>query len=184
MLTLFLVSLSVGAVIAMGLFLFGDFGDTEMKIFETTFAIGIYSLLGLCIGVLYDKRKYIFFASLSICIILAGLLYLLGLIWSIFEPFDDSVIFRLAIVSVVIPISLAHSSLLLVQPDSSSTVTFTRIATLLCIGIVAGMISVLLLFNLENIGEFYYRLLGVFAVLGVLGTIAVLIYARNPQLAQ
>ena len=177
-LTIFLGPLVVGAIMATGLFLFSNFGERELKILFTTMVVGIYSLFGLCISALYEKKKFPVFVFVSTGIIFAGFIYTLGIIWGVFEPFDDGIVARWTLIALLVPGSLAQSSLLLMLPSSTATTGLIRGVTLVTIGVVAVMLVVLIL-RFENINEFYYRLLGVLGVLDVLGTIAVPIYAKT-----
>ena len=60
-----IISLSISALIGIIIFLFGDFGDSEVKILLTTLSIGGFSLTGLCCSVLYEKKNIFNFQFLA-----------------------------------------------------------------------------------------------------------------------
>ena len=174
-----IASLSISALIAIFVFLFGNFGETEFKILFTTLTVGGYSLTGLCSSILYDRRKYLPLAFSGIIVSVIGFLITIGTIWEIVD-FDD--VWKSVIIFAILAVSLAHSSLLLLLKSTKNSVNVCLWATIIFIVIVAIMLIYLVLseFNLHlyQIDEFFYRLLGVFAVLDVLGTIVTLILKK------
>ncbi len=165
-----IVSLSISALIGIIVFLFGDFGDTEFKLLMTTLTIGSYSLTGLCCSVLYEKRKFIPLSLFGMAVSIIGFLFTVLVIWETIDIENDFT-WKALIIFIVLAGSTAHSCLLLLIKPEKSLVKGALSATLIFISIVALMIVILVLDKTGNIGEFYFRLLGVFAILDVLGTI-------------
>ena len=163
-----IASLSISALIAIFVFLLGDFGETEIKLLLTTLTIGGYSLTGLCSSVLYDRKKYLPLAFSGIIVSVLGFLVTVGAIWEIVD-FDD--IWKSVVIFIVLAFSIAHSSLLLLAQSDKNLVNTSLNTTIIFIVIVALMLIYLVLAEFDDVDEFYYRLLGVFAVLDVLGTI-------------
>lgn len=163
-----IVSLSISALIGIFVFLFGDFGETEEKLLLTTLTIGGYSLTGLCCSVLYEKRKFTTLALSGMVISIIGFLYTVLVIWEAID-LDDS--WKVLIIFIVLAASTAHASLLLLIKTEKSLVNSALLATIIFISIVAFMLIILVLNEFDDVGEFYFRLLGVFAILDVLGTI-------------
>jgi hypothetical protein len=168
-------SLSLSALVAIFIFLVGNFGEIEVRLLLTTLTIGGYSLTGLCSSVLYDKRRYTGFALLGIVVAVIGFLMTVGALWEIVDPEDA---WKGVLIFMVLSFSIAHTSLLLLAKSEHSLVNTLLSATVICIAIVAGMLINLIIGAFNGLGEFYYRLLGVFAVLDVLGTIVVPILRR------
>lgn len=164
----FIASLSISALTAIFVFLLGDFGVTEAKLLFTTLTIGGYSLTGLCSSVLYDRRKYIPVAFSGIIVSVLGFLITVGAIWGAIDLHDT---WKSVLIFIILAFSIAHSSLLLLAGSDKNLVSVSLIATIGFIIIVALMLIYLVLVRLHDVGEIYYRLLGVFAVLDVLGTI-------------
>lgn len=163
-----IVSLSISALITILVFLFGDFGQTELQLLFTTLTIGGYSLTGLCSAVLYDRREYIPLAFSGMIVSVLGFLSTVGVIWDII---DFNNIGKLVIIFIILAFSIAHSSLLLLVRSDKNLVNLSLKVTIRFIIIVALMLIYLVLMEFDYVSEFYYRLLGVFAVLDVLGTI-------------
>lgn len=170
-----IASLSVSALVAILIFLIGNFGETEARLLFTTLSIGGYSITGLCSAALYDKRKYTGFALLGIVIAVIGFLVTVGGIWEIID-FDTT--WKAVAVCAILSLSIAHASLLLLAKSENGLVKSLLYATIVFIVVVAGMLIHLIVLDFNAVGEYYYRLLGVFAVVDVLGTILVPILRR------
>ena len=164
-----IISLSISALIGVFVFLFGDFGETEFRLLMTTLTIGGYSLTGLCCSVLYEKRKLAPLALFGIVISVIGFIYTILLIWEFIDFWDEDS-WKALIIFLVLAFSTAHSCLLLLIKSNKSLVNIALSATLIFISIVALMLIIMVL-NEFDLGEFSFRLLGVFAILDVLGTI-------------
>ncbi len=162
-----IISLSISALIGIFVFLFGDFGETEARLLLTTLTIGGYSLTGLCCSVLYEKRKFTILALSGMVVSVIGFLFTVLVIW---EAIDLDYSWKALIIFIVLATSTAHSCLLLLIKSDKSLVNGSLSATIIFISIVALMLIILVLGEFD-IGEFYFRLLGVFAILDVLGTI-------------
>jgi len=165
-----IISLSISALIGIFVFLLGDFGETEFRLLMTTLTIGGYSLTGLCCSVLYEKRKFTPLALSGMIISIIGFLYTVLVIWEAID-FDNDFTWQALIILIVLAASTAHSCLLLLIKSEKSLVNGALSATIIFISIVALMLIILVLNEFGDVGEFYYRLLGVFAILDVLGTI-------------
>ena len=164
-----IISLSISALIGVFVFLFGNFGETEFRLLMTTLTIGGYSLTGLCCSVLYEKRKLAPLALFGIVISVIGFIYTILLIWEFIDFWDEDS-WKALIIFLVLAFSTAHSCLLLLIKSNKSLVNIALSATLIFISIVALMLIIMVL-NEFDLGEFSFRLLGVFAILDVLGTI-------------
>jgi hypothetical protein len=164
-----IASLSISALIAIFVFLFGNFDETETRLILTTLTIGGYCLTGLCSSVLYDKNKYFPFAFSGIIVSVFGFLITTAAIWEIIY-FSD--VWKSVLIFIILAMSIAHASLLLLAQSGKNSVGICLSATIIFICFVAFMLIYLVLNEFPNqTSEFFYRLLGVFAVLDVLGTI-------------
>lgn len=163
-----IVSLSISALIGILVFLFGNFGDTEFKLLMTTLAIGGYSLTGLCCSILYERKSALILAIFGMAVAIIGFLYTVLSIW---ELINFKNVFETLIIFIIITASTAHASLLLLIKYNKSSIKNVLFGTLTFIFIVALMLIMLVLNDKHHIDEFYYRLLGVVAILDVLGTI-------------
>ncbi len=161
------VSLSISALIGIFVFLVGNFGDTELNILLTLLALGGYSLTSLASSALYERNKSNPLALSGVVISVVGFLYTVLGIWEIFE-FNDSRS-KFLIILIVLAASIAHASLLLLIKPCNRFVRGTLAATMVFIAIIVALLIVLV-FRDFDVGDFYIRLLGVFAILDALGT--------------
>lgn len=181
-LIIIIASLSIGALIGIIIFLFGDFGELEFRLLLSTIALAGFSLTGLSCSILYGKKRFIALAILGIIISIVGLTYTLLMIWKFMEFWNEDLVNTL-IIFIVLAFSVAHICLLLLIKFEKSLVKYFLSATIFFIILVAYMIINIVLkefdFSTKNdLGELYYRLLGVYVILDVLGTIVTPIISR------
>ena len=123
-------------------------------------------MTGLCGSVLYDRREYVPVAFAGIIVSVIGFLLTVGAIW----VYESDEIWKSAAIFSILAFSIAHSSLLLLARTDKKLVGFSLAATIAFIAIVALMLIYLVLAE-ADVDELYFRLLGVFAILDVFGTI-------------
>jgi hypothetical protein len=157
-------SLVSSGLLGIFIFLFADLHETLIKILFTTLDIGACSLAALCCSTILDTR----FRALSVFGIGVSVLCMIHLIYTIWW-FDKDANFDILLSLVVVSASCAHICLILLTKTTTQTVMFVLGATVVFIATVGGML-LLLIWRSEQ-GEFFYRLLGVFGILDVLGTI-------------
>lgn len=161
------IALSVSALIGIFIFLVGDFGETEFRLLLTTLTIGGYSLTGLCSATNQKKKDLKPFSLVGMLISIMGFVITLGSIWEIID-FND--IWKTMVVFIILSVAIAHISLLLLISPKTDSVRYSLITTIIFISIVALMLIKSTMTEFEET-EFYFRLLGVFSILDVLGTI-------------
>jgi hypothetical protein len=176
LITAIIASLVVSALMGILVILLGTFGTIQAKILLSTIVIGVFSITGLAnIRNLESMHtSYRRFAWLSIGFSLLAILFTLSIIWVSVEhtPWRPTLVFF------VLAVSTAHASLLLPSRLRSTALDAAVTLTLSCIAFVAGFLIYLIVGGNADIGAFFYRLLGVFAILDVLGTIVTPILAR------
>jgi hypothetical protein len=161
-------ALCLAALVAIGIFLFGRFGETEARLLGTAVAVAGYSLTGLAASTLLGRRPT-WLAPLGLGASGAGFVLMVALIWT--AP-DDGLLPRVTMTVLVLAVVIAHAGLLLPRRADPPAAGAVLRATLAAGAVLAVMLIALFLFALEP-GEFYFRLLGVAAVLDVLGTLLV-----------
>lgn len=162
-----IAALGLSALVGIYIFLFGDAEETEMRILTTTLAIGVFSLLGLSCATLQNREGLRWLSITGVIIpIIAFIITVYG-IWSDSEIKD---LWKAAGIATTLAVGLAHVSLLLLIRIKSSKTKYVLAATILFIIIVSVMFINGILCDFGQ-DEFYFRLLGVFAILDVLGTI-------------
>ena len=165
-----IVSLSISALIGIIIFLFGNFGETEGRLLMTTLTVGGYSLTGLCCSVLFERRTYTGLAVAGMALSVLGFLFTLLVIWEALDM-ESEYTWKGLFLFLILAFSSAHASLLLLIRSDSGIVKGVLAATIVFIAVVAGMLVWFTFTGFDIEEEFFYRLLGVFAILDVLGTI-------------
>lgn len=168
------IALTISALIGIVIFIVGEFGETETRLLLTTLTIGGYSLTGLCCATNQNRNDLKYFSIIGMLVSVIGFLITIGAIWELID-FDDT--FKAMIIFIILSVAVAHISLLLLIRPKSDNIKYSLIATIVFISLVALML-IKSTINEFNDSEFYFRLLGVFSILDVLGTIATPILNR------
>ena len=174
-----ITSLVLSAVMGIIVLLQGTFQDIDWQILGTTLTIGVFSITSLSsLGLLESpKRNLRSFSLLTIFLSVMALALTVLLIWQNWDN-DLEVLSQTAVVFTVLAISTAHASLLLALRNRGGSLSLLITATLSFVALVAAMIIYLVLASDIDVGDFFYRLLGVFAILDVLGTIILPIVSK------
>jgi len=165
-----ITSLGIGAIIGIFIFLFGNFGDTEQKLLITTLTLGGFSLTGLCCALLIGKNKLSWFGLLGIIMSLGAFIYSILIIWGYLDIWDDDAQIKTFFILIILALSCAHASLLLLINPKNKAIKLMLTITLLFLAIVAALL-VYFIINDFDLGVIILRFLGSFAILDVLGTI-------------
>lgn len=107
---LLIASVSISALIGIGVILFGNLGDLETKVLLTTFTITCTSVLGLACGAYFEtgRGKFMPLAGI-VCALLAAIVWIL-LIWEIIAEGDFAI--KLGLSLTLLAASLSHLSLI------------------------------------------------------------------------
>lgn len=164
----FIVTLCLIALVAIGIFVSGQFGEIELKILLTILAISGYSLTALSNTVLWNKKKHPL-GAFGILFSLLGFIVATIAIWNLYaiEP-----IFKIFLTFAILSFSTAHAALLLTTCSSDKKfIQITLYSTLFFIALVAALLLYLVL-EIDTMHENeFYRALGVCLILDALGTI-------------
>jgi hypothetical protein len=167
-------SLIASGLMAIFIFLFVDFNTRELKILFSTLDIGACSLAGLCCSTVLGSR-YKWFGILGIIIAALCMGDMLYTIWR-FNSEDN---FNVLLTLVILAATCSHISLMLLTKTDTSLTGYVLLVTVFFIALVGFMLLRLIWQNDQN--EFFYRLLGVFGILDVLGTIITPILGKNQR---
>lgn len=167
-----IVSVIAAAVAGIITLLLGSLDEIGYKILITTATIGVYSIISLCCLTVSESR-YTIWGAIGVVAASIALLLALFVIW-----LGDSnleilpTIFQCLLVFVIIGVSIAHQSLLLRIIDRTASLARSLTwVTIAIISTVALMLVFPILLSNFNLGDSYWRILGVLAILDVLGTI-------------
>jgi hypothetical protein len=167
--TIVIISFSIAALMGIAALLSGgDFGETEGRILLTTVIVGTESVAVLCYLALAGHRL-VAVGVVGGAVSLVAFGTALWLTWGVGDNIDGSEPWELLGVSVTLAASLAQASLLIALAGKRR-IGAGLVGTLAAITVVAAMISVAIIDG-EDLGDAYWRILGVVAILDVLGTV-------------
>jgi hypothetical protein len=159
-----IASLSVTAAIAIVLLLFGDFGETELRILGTTLAISLYSLLSLPGAILLERRDAQPLGWATIAFAAAGFVLVLVVIWG---ADDSETAWKLAGTTTAIAAALTQISAMTTRRRDDDP-PLVRGVFLAAVAVVALLDVLTIVAIWKEIGsEGFYRGLGAVAVLDV-----------------
>ncbi len=149
----------------------GDFGETQGRVLLTTLVVGVTSIAVLCYLATAGRPSQPVGVAGAI-VVLVPLLTSLAMIWADLGSAGEGVVKAFG-VGAVLAATLAQASLLLVLAAAGSpAVRRVLVATLVLAAVLAVMVSLLIL-GWDDPPDSFARLLGVVAILDVLGTVVV-----------
>ena len=155
-------SVALSAVIGIGVILFGDFGQVEVRVLMTTLVITITSILGLACGAYLEtgRGKYLPIAGIAFSIAAAVMSFLI--IW---DALDDSENFIKSFLSgTMLAAACSHLSLLSIA-RLDRRFSWTRITAVACVVLLCALLLYILWFEPEGDSNVIYRILGVLGIL-------------------
>lgn len=170
-----IVLVSISALMGAGFLLFGEFNETTLKILLSTLLLSGVSLLGLVSG--NSKFQVVKWSGIGASAV-AGIMWLL-IIWEALT-FNNEFAVRFTIIMSIVAFALAHSSIIGPAWRSRSNVvkTFFFIEIGLIIAVSGMLIYGMLLDDIFDVSETFWRVLGALGILDVAGSIAVPILKR------
>jgi hypothetical protein len=169
-----IVSFSITALLGIiALLAGGSFGGTEGRVLLTTLLVGVVSIAMLCyLGTAGTPFQLV--GVLGGVAVLAPLVTSLIMIWSDDWPGSDELLLKTFGVGTVVAATLAQACLLLtLARRARGALRGLLLATLVLALVLAGMVSALILGYAPEDDETFARVLGVVAILDVLGTVVV-----------
>jgi hypothetical protein len=157
-----IASVALSALIGIGVILFGDFGEFEVRVLMTTLTVTVTSILGLACGAYLETNRGRLLPLMGIGLSIASALMLFLVIWDVL---DDSEIFVKSVVTTsLLAASCSHLSLLsLARLDQRFA--WSRIAAFICISLLAVILLYILWFEPESSGDLVSRIIGVLSIL-------------------
>lgn len=171
-----ITSLLASGLMGILVLLIGSFGEIEFRVLLSTFTIGVFSVTSLAGLRNFESEyeEYRRFAILSIIFSIAAMILTLSLIWVNADYFP----WKPALVSIVLAVSTSHVSLLLPARNKTQLLNTVTTITFAAIAFVAAFIILIIVAEDADLNEFTYRILGVFAILDVIGTVMTPVLAR------
>jgi hypothetical protein len=163
-----IASLVICALVGIYIFIFGEWDETEMKVFGTTQVVAWFSLLGFCCSIHQNNPKLKWFSITGVLIAVAAFVFAVLAVWWEMENFG--IRWKITIIALIISFALAHMSLMLLVKPKSALTRYSLYVTLIFILIVAGLLINGVFCDFE-LSETCIKVIGVFVILDVLGTI-------------
>jgi hypothetical protein len=180
LLTAIAVSITATALLAIGILLFGSFGETEGRILGSTMILAGYALLALPAGFLLDQSRHLPLAAAVVGLAAAGLVLSLVNVWT---GGGSSDVGKAVLTATVFAGAAAQTAALAARRAAGDPILVRALFPVSCALalVLATMASVAAWAEFEN--AVYFRILGSLAVLDLL-TVAlqpVLALARSPR---
>ena len=165
-----LSSLVISAVIGILIFLFGDFNDNQQHLLLTTLAVGGFSLTGLACTARVSAWWLWPLRPVGLATSGVALGRVVPLIWELLD--DTEIVWKSFITLVVLAFTSAHVSLLgAFVPRNNAVWAWRSAAMLIAVGVACLFIYAVWGRINDAEREFYFRVVGVAAILDVLGTV-------------
>jgi len=177
-----IVSLSLTALVGIVTLLTASFGEVQAKVILTTLLVAGFSITALChLAVVGRALRVVGFVGIAA----SGLALITGvvLIWGSWDNWNsgwEALLKSFAVLG-VLSLSLAHANLLLLLGDRPSPlIRYGLITTVALIGLLALFIILPIVTDgrIPGDNDVYWRILGVVAILDVLGTIVLPVVSR------
>ena len=159
---LFIASIGLSAVIGIGVILFGNFGQLEVRVLFTTLTVTVTSIFGLACGAYLEtgRGKYLPLAGIVFSIVSALMCFLI--IWDVLD--DSEPFIKAFLTGVILAASCSHLSLLSLARLDSRFV-WIRVAAAACVSLLALIFLYILWFEPKGESDLIYRILGVLGIL-------------------
>jgi F0F1-type ATP synthase assembly protein I len=176
-LALVIGSFSIAALMGVVALLTGDFGETQGKVLLTTLVVGCASICVLCY-LATGGTPYQFVGLLGGVAVVVPVVTAMMLIWRDWDAFDEpsEALLKSFGIGVVVAVTLAQMSMLLALAWARRNLTWLLWPTLALAVVLAALISSMIL--RESDTEGLWRVLGVVAILDVLGTVVTAALAK------
>ena len=169
-------SFSIAALAGVAVLITGrDLSDTEVNVLYTTLVVGVASISLLC-NLSTAQTRWAAVGALGGLATTVATVTSLLLIWAHF--YDEEVYWQTWGIAITVAMSLAQVCLLLVVTrEAAPHVQKLLVATLVAVAWVCGHICLLIV--APDLGDGSWRVLGIAAILDVLGTVVVAALARS-----
>jgi hypothetical protein len=157
-----IASVAMSALIAIGVLVFGEFGDIEVRVLFTTLTVTVTSILGLACGASLEasRGRLLPLAGIALSIVSALMCFLI--IWNVLD--DSEVFVKSFLTATLIAASCSHLSLLsLARLDARFR--WSRVAAHVCVWLLAAILLYLMWFEPEGSGDLVFRVIGVLSIL-------------------
>ena len=168
----FIVFLALSALLAIGIVLFGDFGDFEVKVLITTTVVACASVGSLCCSAYAGRTGKRPPAIAGIAVTAAAAALVVAGAWA---EADSEVYWKPTIVLTVYALAFAHALAVLAVRLGPAR-AWLPVATAMNTFALASLTAFMILFEVD--ADAAFKLVVVLAILAALGTLVVFVVAR------
>lgn len=162
------VAFLASALIGIYAFLFGDFGETEVKILLTTLSISYFSVTSLACAAAFEKKKAWVLAPIGLTVGILGFLFFIPSIWAGWR--ESEMLGKSMAILAIFSFSFAQTCLLSLVPLKQS-IRWVFVATVVTILALALYLSGMIVF--EDGDEWFIRIAGVLGILDGCGSLLI-----------
>lgn len=164
-LTAVAVSLIATAMLAIGILLFGSFGETEGRILGTTMMLAGYALVALPAGFLLDQSRHRPLAATLVALAAAGLALALVSVWS---GGSSAVLGKVILTVTVFAVAASQTAALTARRRRSDPASVSALFAVSCTLVLTLATMASLAAWAEVDDAVYFRIVGALAVLDLL----------------
>ena len=175
-----LAALAMNALIGIIIVLKGDFGDTEGKLLGTTFGLALFTVLAIPSTVQLGRGRFYALSGFGISVSVIAFILAGSAIWSD-GAFEDVFLTKLMVTFGVMAFASNHAALLLLASATPKVIKVTLFATITMLVVIA--VALITSVWLEDLPKEIARPLTVFAILDVLGSMAVPMLSKLNRLS-
>jgi hypothetical protein len=159
---LLIASVALSAVVGIGVILFGNFGELEVRVLMTTLTVTVTSIFGMACGASLEsgRGKYVPWAGIALSIVSALMCFLI--IWNVLD--DSEIFIKSFLTATLVAASCSYLSLISLA-RLERRFTWTRIAAAACVSLLSVILLYILWFEPEGESTLIYRILGVLGIL-------------------
>lgn len=157
-----IASTALSAVIGIGVILFGDFGNFEVRVLMTTLTVTAASILGLACGAYFESGRNKILPISGIALAIAAAVMTFFIIWNVTN--ESEVYIKCTATVTLLALSCAHLSLIsLARLDRRFA--WSRIAAFIFIGVLDAILLFLMWFEPEGTSDMVSRTIGILSIL-------------------
>ncbi len=176
LLFLFIASIGLCGLVGIYCLVVGSFGDLVMRILGTNVAVGTASILAMLSAIPWERKRWSPVGPCGVIAVVIALVLVLTAIWMDFYWYGGFAWFyKSMVIAVTLAGALPHIGLLSLA-RLRRRYEPVRVATVAVIAVGASQVIGAIIAEIES--DWWYRMVGVIAILNVCGTIAVPVLHR------
>jgi hypothetical protein len=157
-----IASVSISALLGIGVILLGNFGYVEVRVLMTTFTVTVMSICGLACGAHLETGRGNVLPKGGIALSLIAALMALLVIWNFLDEVGEFL--KAFVTATILAIACSHLSLLsLARLDQRFA--WTRVLASVCVWTISGILIVIIWLEPVGGSDLIYRILGILSII-------------------